>query len=285
MNEPDYREQITAAFNRVAAGYDNPAARFFPFCADRLIARLNPAHGAKILDVGTGTGAVAMAAAQAVGDSGRVMAIDLAESMLDRLQAKIDKFGIRNIDIHVMDASVLEFRRAYFDYVACSFGIFFLPDMAAGLREWVRVTKPGGRIMFTAFGPQAFQPMLELFMRRLEQCGVRLPDKDAPLAGMRLADPERCRDLLNSAGLQQVDVHTEQLGYHLKDEMEWWELVWNSGLREWVERVPPDRRTAFRADHQAEVRSLMGENGLWLNVETHFAGGIKPLDETGQCVL
>jgi len=273
---PDPRAQVAAAFNRVAAGYDNPASRFFPFCADRLIVQLNPARGSKILDVATGTGVVAMAAMQAVGHEGRVMAIDLAEGMLDRLQEKIDKFGIHNIDLHVMDAAVLEFRREYFDHVVCSFGIFFLPDMSVGLREWARVTKPGGRILFTVFGKQAFQPMMELFIRRVKNFGVDAPDKDAPFAAMRLADPERCRDLLSGAGLRDIEVHTEQLGYHLKDETQWWEVIWNSGMREWVESIPSARQELFRAEHLAEVRLLMGEQGLWLNVETLFAAGTKP---------
>jgi ubiquinone/menaquinone biosynthesis C-methylase UbiE len=276
MIMPDSRAQVAAAFNRVAAGYDNPASRFFPFCADRLIVRLKPARGSKILDVATGTGVVAMAAIQAVGNEGRVMAIDLAEGMLDRLQEKIDKFGIPNIDLHVMDASMLDFRREYFDHVVCSFGIFFLPDMSAGLREWARVTKPGGRVLFTVFGKQAFQPMMELFIRRIENFGVVAPDKDAPFAAMRLADPEHCRDLLSGAGLKDIEVLTEQLGYHLKDEAQWWEVIWNSGMREWVERIPPDRRELFRTEHLADVRPLIGEQGLWLNVETLFAAGTKP---------
>jgi SAM-dependent methyltransferase len=175
-----------------------------------------------------------------------------------------------------MDAAALEFRREYFDHVVCSFGIFFLPDMSAGLREWVRVTKPGGRILFTVFGKQAFQPMMELFIRRIENFGVVAPDKDAPFAAMRLADPEHCRDLLSGAGLKDIEVHAEQLGYHLKDEAEWWEVIWNSGMREWVERIPPDRRELFRAEHLADVRLLIGEQGLWLNVETFFAVGTKP---------
>jgi ubiquinone/menaquinone biosynthesis C-methylase UbiE len=276
MIMPDPRAQVAAAFNRVAAGYDNPASRFFPFCADRLIVRLNPARGAKILDVATGTGVVAMAAMQAVGHEGRVMAIDLAEGMLDRLQAKIDKFGIPNIDLHVMDAAALEFRSNYFDHVVCSFGIFFLPDMSLGLREWARVTKPGGRVLFTVFGKQAFQPMMALFIRRIENFGVDAPDKDTPFAAMRLTDPERCRDFLSGAGFKDIEVHTEQLGYHLKDEAEWWEVIWNSGMREWVERIPPARQESFRVEHLADVRPLMDEQGLWLNVETLFAAGTKP---------
>jgi ubiquinone/menaquinone biosynthesis C-methylase UbiE len=262
--------------NLVAAGYDDAALRFSPFCADRLIARLNPAPGTKLLDIATGTGVVALAAAQAVGAQGRVMAIDLAEVMLDRFQEKIVKFGIRNIDLYVMDAGTLDFRRDYFDYVVCSFGIFFLPDMSAALREWVRVLKPGGRVVFTTFGKSAFQPMMELFIKRLHRYGILSPDDSSTAAGMRLADPERCRDLLSSAGLRQIEVTTEQLGYHLKDESQWWDVLWNSGTRGWIEQIPPAQRELFKAEHLAEIHPLVGEQGLWLDVETHFAGGTKP---------
>ena len=267
---------MLSAFNLVATGYDNAALRFFPFCADRLIARLNPVPGAKLLDIATGTGAVALAAAQAVGDQGRVMAIDLAEAMLDRLQEKIAKFGIRNIDLHVMDAERLDFRRGYFDYVVCSFGIFFLSDMPAALREWARVLKPGGRVAFTVFGKRAFQPMMERLVRRLEQRGVMKDASNTPVAAMRLAEPEQCRELLRQVGFMNIEVITEQFGYHLKDETQWWDVVWNSGMREEIERIPDSARESFKAMHLAEVKPLMTDQGLWLDVESHIATGTKP---------
>ena len=276
MNQPDPCERVIQVFDLVAAGYDDAALRFFPFCADRLIARLNPAPGTKLLDIATGTGVVALAAAQAVGAQGRVMAIDLAEAMLDRLQEKIVKFGIPNIDLHVMDAATLNFRRNYFDYVVCSFGIFFLPDMSAALREWLRVLKPGGRVVFTTFGKSAFQPMMDLFIKRLQLYGVLSPGDASAPAGMRLADPERCRYLLGSAGLRQIEVTTEQFGYHLKDESQWWDVLWNSGTRGWIEQIPPAQRELFKTGHLAEIHPLVGEQGLWLDVEVHFAGGTKP---------
>lgn len=276
MNEPDLRARVISVFNLVAAGYDDPALRFFPFCADRLIGRLNPPLGSKILDVATGTGAVALAAAQAVGQQGRITAIDLAESMLDRLQEKVAKFGVRNIDLHVMDASSLEFRHDYFDYVVCSFGIFLLPDMAAGIREWVRVLKPGGRVLFTAFGQRAFQPMMERLLARLEHHGFMSADERAAMVSNRLAEPERCRELLFQAGLEEIEVTTEQVGYHLKDETQWWDVLWNSGMRGRLEKIPPAERGEFMNGHLAEVQPLMTDKGLWLDVETHFAAGTKP---------
>jgi ubiquinone/menaquinone biosynthesis C-methylase UbiE len=77
----------------MAEGADREALRFSAFCADRLVTRLHLAAGDKILDVSTGTGVLALAASQAVGPAGRVTAIDTAESLLARLDAKISKFA------------------------------------------------------------------------------------------------------------------------------------------------------------------------------------------------
>lgn len=267
----EHKQRVTAVFNRVASGYDKEALRFFPFCADRLIARLQPARGAKVLDVATGTGAAAVAAAQAVGPSGRVIGIDLAEEMLERAQRNVEKMRLTNVDLHLMDAEALEFRDGYFDLAISGFGLFFLPDMLAGLKGWRRVVKPGGRVAFTGFGAQAFQPMLELFRARMESYGVPFA-----AAAQRLADPERCRTLLRDAGFEDVDVGMEPLGYHLQCVDEWWDVVWNSGLRGMVERLAPGLQTRFRAEHLAEVGALFTGQGLWLNVETVFSAGRRP---------
>ena len=276
MQPSDSRARIISVFNLVAAGYDGAPLRFFPFCADRMIRHLNPAPAAKLLDVATGTGAVALAASQAVGQQGRVMAIDLAEAMLERLQEKISKFGIQNIDLHVMDAGTLEFRRDYFDYVVSSFGIFFLPDMLAALREWVRVLKPGGRAMFSVFGKTAFQPMMARLVQNLDEHGVMTEGGDKPVVAMRLDEPARCRELLSQAGLVETEVTTEQFGYHLKDDSQWWEVLWNSGMRGKLEKIPAAERESFRVAHLQEVKPLMTDKGLWLDVETHLAVGTKP---------
>lgn len=269
----DPAQAIASVFNRVAMGYDRQALRFFSYSADKMVTRLNPKAGEKLLDVATGTGAVALAAAQAVGAGGRVVGIDIAEAMLAEAEKKIRKFGINNVDLHTMDASALDFRAGYFDAVTCAYALFFLPDMQAGLQEWKRVLKPGGSVIFTSFGPAAFRPMLDLFMARLALHDVATD----PAAGARLNDPTQCRQLLTAAGLTDVEVVTEQLGYHLKDAAEWWEIVYNAGLRGMLDKLAPHKRDVFQREHMQEVQALVTDPGLWLNVETLFSYARKPL--------
>lgn len=270
----EHSRRVAAVFDLVAPGYDRAALRFFPFAADRLILELNPARGDKILDIATGTGVCALAAAQAVGPEGRVVAIDLAEAMLARLERKIRQFGLDRIDLHVMDGAQLEFRDDYFHHTVCSFGLFFLPDMSAGLKEWARVTRPGGRVMFSAFGSQAFEPMKGLLFDRLERYGV---DPAAALAAAhRLHDPGQCRELLSGAGLADIAVTTGQLSYHLQDASEWWEIAWYTGLRGFLQRLSPGPLEELKDAHMAEVAALAADQGIWLNVPVHFASARKP---------
>lgn len=270
------RDRLAAVFNEAAAGYDSPALRFFPFAADRLILRLQPHAGDKILDVAAGTGAATLAAAQAVGPNGRVIAVDIAEGMLAQLQAKVDKFGVTNVDLHVMDAGSLEFRRDYFHHVVSAFGLFFLPDMAAALRQWMRVLRPGGTLMFTSFARGAFEPQAQMFFERLVEYGAVAPDQGRAYAMDRLAAAETCRHLLQEAGLTEIEVVSEQLGYHLRDANDWWEIVSFSGFRSLLSRLPEARQEAFRAAHLADIARLQTDRGIWLNVETLFARGRKP---------
>jgi ubiquinone/menaquinone biosynthesis C-methylase UbiE len=275
---PDPREhgrRVAAVFDLAAPGYDSPALRFFPFAADRLVHKLNPGPGDKLLDVAAGTGAVTLAAAQAVVPGGRITAIDLAEQMLARLEEKIRKFGIGHVDIHVMDAAQLEFRREYFHHVACSFGLFFLPDLAAALREWARVLRAGGRLALTSFAPGAFEPLKALFLARMQGLGV-VTETPVAAASRRLADREQCRLLLERAGFTDIGIATEQLGFHLRNTRDWWEILWGSGYRGLLASLAPAQLEAFRDAHLAEVGALAGDQGIWLDLPVNFILARKP---------
>lgn len=260
--------------NAIAEGADREALRFSGFCADRFLTHLQLVPGDKILDVYTGTGALALAASQAVGPAGRVTAIDTAENLLARLGTKISKFGIANIDVHSMDAAHLDFRRDYFQHTACSLGLFWLSDPPAAMREWVRVTRPGGSVSLAVFAPQAFQPQLGLLLQRIAQVTGSL---NTPVSWEQLSRREALLAFLQDAGLVEVTVQEEQLGYHLRDAQEWWEVVWHSALRLLVEQVPAAQRDRLRTEHLAEVAALATADGLWLNVAVLFVRGYKPL--------
>lgn len=269
------KQKVISVFDEVASGYDNPALRFFPFSAERALGHLNPRPGSKILDAATGTGALAMALAQAVGPQGRVIGIDLSTAMLERATHNAAKMALNNIDLLEMDAEAPDFRSNYFDAVTCGFGLFFLPDMLAALKQWRRITRPGGTVLFTSFTAEAFAPLAEHFFTTLESFGLDFSG-DQQLASQRLVEADSCRGLMEEAGFEAIEQYTDQLGYPLHSPNDWWEVVWNSGLRGIVQRLPAGQQEEFQRAHLAQLDSLQTEKGLWMGVEVRITLGRVP---------
>ena len=267
-----HKQRVTGVFNTIADGYGNAALRFFPFCADQIVDILRPAPGSMVLDVATGTGVVALAFAQAVASAGRVHAIDLAEAMLERAMANARYMGLHNIDFFTMDAERPDFRNDYYDMVVCSFGLFFLPDMHHALHQWRRVTKAGGKVLFTSFAENAFQPMMNLFLEQLQTYGVEAGQ--AVLSSQRLSDAAVCQQLMVDSGFDEVTLENRQCGYHLQSLDDYWSFLWNSGSRGLLQKLDPQQLPVFKAELLERVKDLFGEKGMWLDVPVNFVSGV-----------
>lgn len=263
-----------AFWREIAAGCDGEPLRYASFCADRMVTALAPQPGEKLLDVACGSGAVALAAAQAIGPDGRVVAIDTAEPLLELLDAKLAKFGVGNVDVHVMDGARLDFRRDYFHRVLCSLAPFWLRDPATALAEWRRVLRPGGELLVSIFAPGAFEPALTVLRAQLQAAGVPPPALALPWDDWQ--DPVRLTALLRDAGYEQVTVQSIALGYHLKDAYQWWEVVQFSVLRTLLTALVPAQQAGFETAHLAGLADLVGADGLPLTVNVHFVRGRKP---------
>jgi SAM-dependent methyltransferase len=122
-----------------------------------LVERLAPQPGQRLLDLATGTGAVAELAAEAGAD---VVGIDIAPALIAQAKERAQARGL-DIDYRVGDAEALELEESSFDLVASSFGVMFAPDHEAIARELARVTKRGGRIALACWTPDSV--MAELF--------------------------------------------------------------------------------------------------------------------------
>jgi len=273
MTEPsvpdDQKRRVVADFNAMAETYD--ALRFVQVCARRLVELAALPPGAHVLDIATGTGWAAIAAAQHVGPTGRVLGVDLAPELLERARQKVAA-GRTQVEFREGDAARLDLGDQRFDVVLCASALFFIPDMRAALREWSRVLTPGGQVGFSGFGPTYDQPLGDLWNARLRQYGVSLPTVSPT---QRLAEPETCRRLLHEAGFVQTEVQSEQLGYYFRTVEEYWEEVWASRSRITLLQMAPAQREQFQAEHLAAVGALAMDQGIWRDVAINFARGWK----------
>lgn len=271
MDPSERKAMIKATFDTVAAGYDHPALRFFPESARCLVDVLAPAGGEHVLDVATGTGSVALALAARL-PRGRVTAIDFSTGMLAEARAKAAARGAGNVDFVEMDMQSVAFPHASFDDAVCAFGIFFVDDMAAQLRHIAERVRPGGKIAVCGFYEDAFLPLAELFLARMERYGVERP----PLSWKRIGNETLARTLFESAGLERIHIERRNLGYYLADAGDWWQVIWNAGFRGLVSQLAPAERVRFQEEHLAEVRTYCRAEGLWLDVKVIYALGIVP---------
>jgi SAM-dependent methyltransferase len=240
--------------------------------ARRLVALAALPRGAQVLDVATGTGWAALAAAQHIGPTGTVLGVDLAPDLLECARQKATVAGFTHVEFQEGDAERLDVADQRFDVVLCASSLFFVPDMLAALREWRRVLTPGGQVGFSWWGPTFYQPLRDLWNARLHQYGVPLP---ALSPNQRLGEPATCRQLLHEAGFVQIDVRSEPLGYYFRTVEEYWaelsaSLPWRPVLQ-----LAPAQREQVKAEHLAEVKALATDQGIWIDVATNFARGWK----------
>lgn len=122
-------------------------ARWFEPISERLVDGLRPS-GLRVLDAATGTGNTALAAARAGAD---VDAFDLTPSLLEIARARAAAAGLE-VRFRTGDLLDVPYPDASFDLVVSTFGAFTADDAVRAAEELVRVCRPEGRIVTTAWG-------------------------------------------------------------------------------------------------------------------------------------
>jgi len=271
MDEKKMKAMLKETFDTVASGYDGSSLRFFPRSAEHMTGLLGLKGHEQVLDVACGTGHASFAVARKL-PKGRVTAVDFSSGMLDQARRKADGLGIGNIEFLEGDMQNLGFSNRPFDAAVCAFGLFFVQDMETQLSHIASQVKPGGRVMISNFQESYFHPLKEMLMDRLAAYGVQSP----PQAWKRIAHEEGCRQLFQTAGLEQITVEKKNVGYYLNDAGEWWDIVWNAGFRRLVSQLSEQDQERFKGEHLAEVEKLRTKDGIRLDVGVLYTTGTIP---------
>ena len=142
-NAASFSESVPENYDR----YMGPML-FEPYAED-LVERLKICDGMRVLEVACGTGIVTRRLREALPASAKLIATDLSEPMLAMARRKFD--GDSSIDWQQADALALPFADESFDAVVCQFGLMFMPDKLAALREMHRVLAPNGQLVFNTW--------------------------------------------------------------------------------------------------------------------------------------
>ena len=253
-------------WDRISQLYLREVDKRFAPIVEQVIRRAALEPGQNVLDLGTGTGAVALQAAPLVGPIGQVVGSDISSEMLDLARQQAARLNYGNLNFQEGGAEAIQAQDANFDAVLASLSLMYVIDREAAARECARVLRPGGRFVASVWA-------------RPEECDIVLFQQTAgrfapapPVPGVgpgALADPAPFINQLAEAGID-ANVETESLGFDFDDFASAWEVL--AGVT--TAALDPERREEARAAVQA-VMWLDGDGPRHFRNVTQFIVGRK----------
>ena len=250
------------AWDAIAEGYDRYVAPQEAALANEALRVVGLDAGERFLDVAAGTGGLSLPAARR---GAEVLATDWSPAMIEQFEARVRDEGLTNAKGRVMDCHALDLAEDSFDVTGSQFGVMLVPDQPRALREMVRVTKPGGRVLVIAYGSPAELEFLQFFISALTAVAPDfpgLPDDPPPLE-FQVSDPEVLRRRLTDAELREVRIErtAERPAFRSGQEMWDWVLHGNPIPGLLVADLSEDQRARLRQVLDGMLRERAGANG------------------------
>jgi SAM-dependent methyltransferase len=234
--DPERRglEWQVGVWDRISQLYLREVDPRFATVVENVLTRGELKPGDRVLDLGTGTGSVAIAAAGLVGPAGKVTAVDISPDMLALTRRRIVESGRRNVDLREGRAEQLPVDDGSFDVLLASLSLMYAIDRAAAAREIRRVLRLGGRVVASVWAA-AERCDIVLFQ---QTAGKFAPPPPVPGVGPgALANPDPFLAQLADVGIE-ARVETEELGFDFPD----FELAWEVLAGVTTAQLPPERQ-------------------------------------------
>src|SRR6478752_3050756 len=272
---PPPKDPLTepAPWNAIATAYDEVWFGQLPELTDAAIELLAPERGDRVLDVAAGPGTLAVRLAPRVG---HVMAIDFAESMIERLRRHIMRSRLANLEGRLMDGQDLVFEDSSFDAAISMFGVCLFDDRAQGLAEMFRVVVPGGHVVSSSWAPPEQNTLLGAGLVALHEALPELP---------RLAEPsptelpDECASELEAIGFEQVTTQLFEKSVSFASVADYWRTFERSSAPLLVlkEKLGADVYTQAVERAQAGLRKTWGDGAFELQCRAILTIGERPL--------
>jgi len=267
-------DQKPEGWSKAAKSYDTSFASFTALFAQDVLRLTDVRSGHRVLDVGTGTGVLALAAAEA---GAEVLAVDFSPGMIDYLRSKIDQKGMGHIHAATMDGQALHVEDNSFDVAFSVFGVCFFPDRIAGFRELFRAIRPGGLTAVVNWCALERSTFLKVIVGALRKVIPNLPSPKTPPPALSLADPDLFKSEMRAGGFARINLFTVRHVWTFSDP----QLVYDSlggvqpVLASMLETLGEATGEAFRSAIIQTIRQEQGSGPYGLEGEAHIAIGVK----------
>lgn len=231
--------------------YDRFIGRYGAALGEAMLEAAEVRAGMRVLDVGCGTGALAVQAAQLVGTA-NVAAVDPSEPFAEACRARLPE-----ADVRVAPAESLPFDDAAFDAVLSQLVLNFLSDAPRGVAEMARVAQPGGVVAACVWDYAGEMTLLRAFWDSAKAVDGAAPDEGA---SMRYASPRELEELWTQAGLHDVAVSALHVAADYADFDDLWTpfLAGFGPAGAYTVALGPDAQAAVRERLRAELGDPRG---------------------------
>jgi len=179
--------------------------QMFAPLATHLLEAIPPGDDLHVLDVGCGTGAVALAIAGQLGPQGRVTGVDISAPMIALARERAQRAGLA-VDFIVADAQQHAFAPGSLDRIVSRFGVMFFDDPVQAFGQLQRAAKRGGELQALAWR----RPDENAFMTTAERAAapwLQLPPRSPGAPGQfAFADQARVEQILSDGGWEDIEV-------------------------------------------------------------------------------
>lgn len=179
---------------------------------DGVIIRAALTPGAQVLDIGCGTGASVIAAAERVTISGHVTGADISSRLLEVARTRTKDHS--NITLIEADAATHPFEEARFDQLISRFGVMFFNEPVVAFQNMRKALKSHAKLDFAAWGEIRENPFFTFAAQAARDVLGPMPKSDPDAPGpFAFRDPDRVRGILSDAGFAHV--HIDVADIHL----------------------------------------------------------------------
>jgi SAM-dependent methyltransferase len=249
-NSSEQVRRLADAYGRGAHGYATVLDPTLEPMALHMIDIAGVCAGDRIIDLATGTGVVARAAART---GAQVVALDLSRDMLTVAQ----HLSPRLISFVRADVSLLPLASRVFDAITCGLSLSHFSDVPAVLAEIRRTLRPGGVFVASAWGSAGTDPSFSAAFSVYKRYTEQTPrPSSALLDEARWMDADRGREVIFGSGLVSVEVITRRLTgtYQSATAAVQWALAWPL-TAEGCQQLPSTSRETLRAEALAAVEA------------------------------
>ena len=272
LNLNNYKRRIADLYDRRSQSYDSGELRL-NICR-RLIEYSQISSQQHVLDIGTGTGNIAIESAEIIGAGGKVIGVDISTQMLDIARDKIKVLGLNNVEFQLADAEELSYSANSFDRILCANTFPWMENKLATLRIWYKFLKPGGVIAIHTPADTAY--IGQVILRSvLEKYGLKLEPSN------RIGSIETCQKLFVNAGFEDIDIKTEQYGSYVSLDSvksQWEGLISfssHSKSEELLSQLSSIPLAEAKTEFEAKLDKLHTKQGIWDDLTTLYIVGRK----------